>query len=253
MKQILVTCATSAMGSSYVNRALQRGDRVFGLARNVDKLNDLIESNNTNAFSSAALDFFSSDAIDNAIEALKDNGKVFDELLFIIPRIAPSAEVFPDDERWLETFNHYFILPLRFMRELTSAGLLAQHAKIALISGISSKVAMSNYAINNAVRSAWLGQAKTMALALAEQKISVNTLSLGGVLTESYIAKLTEKAVAAGLSFEQQLELEVSNIPLKQYATIENVCDALESLLGPMSNHMTGQNLVLDGGFIKVY
>ena len=92
-----------------------------------------------------------------------------------------------------------------------------------------------------------------MALALGGKGISVNTLSLGGVMTEAYTDKLKGKAEQAGVPFEELMQDEVSNIPLKKYASVEEVADAVLSLLGPLANHMTGQNILLDGGFFKGY
>ncbi|MFA0228751.1 hypothetical protein AB4491_07110 [Vibrio sp. 10N.261.45.A7] len=46
---------------------------------------------------------------------------------------------------------------------------------------------------------------------------------------------------------------EVSNVPLRKYATVGNVVATVTALLGPMADHLTGQNLMLDGGFFKGY
>jgi 3-oxoacyl-[acyl-carrier protein] reductase len=92
-----------------------------------------------------------------------------------------------------------------------------------------------------------------MALGLGEFGISVNTLSLGGVMTESYTNKMEQKAQANGVNFETQMQSETNNIPLRKYASVQDVVDAVSALLGPLSNHMTGQNILLDGGFFKGY
>lgn len=72
-------------------------------------------------------------------------------------------------------------------------------------------------------------------------------------MTQSYTQKMEQKALDQNLSFEALMENEVSNIPLKKYASIKDVVDGIVALLGPISNHMTGQNIILDGGFNKAY
>ncbi len=92
-----------------------------------------------------------------------------------------------------------------------------------------------------------------MALALGEQGISINTISLGGVMTDSYTEKMQAKAKNQNLSFDDLMKNEVSNVPLRKYASVEDVVATVTALLGPMADHLTGQNLMLDGGFFKGY
>ncbi|NRF30660.1 SDR family oxidoreductase [Vibrio coralliilyticus] len=252
MKNYLITCATGGIASSLALELAQEHS-LFLAARNISKLDDIVSSP---AFQhpvyTCALDFFSPDSIDECALAIKGSDK-FDGVVFFIPRIPPSKEVFPDDEKWQEYFNNYFILPLRLLRQIVEQDKLKENASIVFVSGISSKAALPHYSINNCLRSAWVGQAKTMALSLAEQGISVNTLSLGGVMTQSYTQKMEQKALDQNLSFEELMENEVSNIPLRKYASVTDVIDGILALLGPISNHMTGQNIVLDGGFNRAY
>ncbi|MBN3574383.1 SDR family oxidoreductase [Vibrio neptunius] len=252
MKNYLITCATGGIASNLVTELAQE-HQLFLAARNVSKLNDIVASTHfQHSVQTSPLDFFSADSIDECASTIKGADK-FDGVVFFIPRIPPSREVFPDDEKWQDYFNKYFILPLRLLRQIVEQDKLKQGASIVFVSGISSKAALPHYSINNCLRSAWIGQAKTMALSLAEQGISVNTLSLGGVMTQSYTQKMEQKALDQNLSFEALMENEVSNIPLKKYASIKDVVDGIVALLGPISNHMTGQNIILDGGFNKAY
>jgi 3-oxoacyl-[acyl-carrier protein] reductase len=71
-------------------------------------------------------------------------------------------------------------------------------SKIVIISGISSAQVMGHYASSNVIRCAWLAEAKTLAFALGDQGIHVNTLSLGGTLTPGYTASLESRAAKAG-------------------------------------------------------
>jgi 3-oxoacyl-[acyl-carrier protein] reductase len=88
---------------------------------------------------------------------------------------------------------------------------------VVVVSGMSSVQVMGHYATSNVIRCAWLAQAKTLAFALGERGIHVNTLSLGGTLTPGYTASLDKRARAAGVGFAQRLRDETSNIPLGKY------------------------------------
>ena len=241
----LVTCATSQIGAA-VARKLNL-ESLYVTGRTQSKLESL--SDDLKAIP-MLLDFFDKQSVDSVITSLPDG---IDKLVFIIPRIEATTEIFPNDDEWIQLFDHYFVKPLRLLKGLYQQDKLASGCKLVAISGLSSQYALSHYAMNNCLRLAWLGQMKSMALHMAKDKISVNTLSLGGVMTDTYMAKLVAKADVAGRTFDEQMAIEVSNVPLSQYASVDTVAESVVSILGPMSDHMTGQNLLLDGGFVKAY
>ena len=245
----LITCATSGMGNQ-IARALTEDNLVL-TGRDQSKLQSLCDFVGHRA-SPVNLDFFDTNSVQSAANKISESCKL-DRIVFIIPRIPPSSNIFPSDEDWADLYKNYFINPLSLLRHLFEKNVVNNSAKIVFISGISSKSALTNYATNNCLRSAWLGQAKAMALTLGNKRISVNTLSLGGVMTESYTNKMVIKSQEQGMSFDDLMENEVSNVPLRKYASIDDVVGAVIALLGPLTNHMTGQNILLDGGFFKGY
>ena len=81
----------------------------------------------------------------------------------------------------------------------------------------------------------------------------MNTLSLGGTLSPWYRERIGDRAHKAGVSFEEQLEVETENVPLKKYGEPSEVAAVTEGLLSSMSDHMTGLNILHDGGFTRAY
>ena len=112
---------------------------------------------------------------------------------------------------------------------------------------------IGHYALSNAIRAAWAAEAKTLAFALGPRGIHINTLSLGGVLTPGYTKSIEERAASAGVSFEERLAEETSNVPLGKYGKPEEVAAAVEGLLSDFSDHMSGVNIICDGGFTRAY
>jgi 3-oxoacyl-[acyl-carrier protein] reductase len=55
------------------------------------------------------------------------------------------------------------------------------------------------------------------------------------------------------VSFEQRLTEETANIPLKKYGSPREVAVAVEGMLSAFSDHMTGINILHDGGFTRAY
>ncbi|MFD2178899.1 SDR family oxidoreductase [Veronia pacifica] len=250
MPNTLITCATSHIGLSVAENIVVDGKLVL-TGRDQDKLNKLCKSLSSKA-TSVHLDFFDSQSIQQASETIASEGQI-DKVVFIIPRIPPKSEVFSTEEELISDHLNFFIKPLQLFRLLFEADAISDSAKIVIVSGLSTKSALSHYATNNTIRSAWLGQAKTMSLALGERRIAVNTLSLGAVMTDSYRARLKQRAVLNGVTPDEQLATEVDNIAMKKYAEVGDVVDAILSLTGPMAKHITGQNILMDGGFFRGY
>ncbi|MGR5465260.1 SDR family oxidoreductase [Photobacterium damselae] len=238
MKYSLITCSNSCIAKSIISE-LKKNDYAVTLATRTPIDNEY------------QLDLFDKESISNVISLFISSKKQFDSFVFILPRIPPSTNIFPTTEQWNDTFDKYFIKPMFFLSELINNKILNDNAKIVMISGISSKFAMPCYSVNNVIRSAWVGQFKTLSLSFSS--MSFNTVSLGGVLTESYVSKLKQKAYEGGRTYEEQLTDEVSNVPMKKYATPQEVAQVVVPLCGSFASHMTGQNIVLDGGFIRAY
>jgi 3-oxoacyl-[acyl-carrier protein] reductase len=128
-----------------------------------------------------------------------------------------------------------------------------RRAKIVILSGITSVQALGHYASSNVIRCAWLAEANTLAFAFGARGIHVNTLSLGGTLTPKYTASVGKRTTAAGVTFAERLAEETANVPLGKYGTPEEVANAVEGLLSSFSDHMTGANILHDGGFTRAY
>lgn len=123
-----------------------------------------------------------------------------------------------------------------------------------IVSGITSIQTLPAHASAFGVlRSMWLSQAKSLAHKLGPQNIHVNTISLGGVLTDYMKAKIEKKARDSNRSYEQQYAESIQNVPLKKYATTQEVSGVIDFLLSENSNHLTGVNIPCEGGFIQGY
>ena len=56
----------------------------------------------------------------------------------------------------------------------------------------------------------------------------------------------------AGRSFDEQFLVETDNVPLRKYGEPGEVA-TVEGLLSPLSDRMTGLNILHDGGFTRAY
>jgi 3-oxoacyl-[acyl-carrier protein] reductase len=255
-KRIVVTGATGGIGKPLCHHLAKLGYDLILATRNqlvaesfARKLHDEYGADARNV----AVDFASQRTIELASAAIKDAAPRIDGFVIMPPQISPTNDCLPDPAEWRRIFDLSFIGPLELFKGCLSLMGGDARTKVVVVSGISSVQVLGHYATSNVLRLAWLAEAKTLAHALGPKSIHVNTLSLGGVMTEKYREKMIEKAASAGMSFETQMEIETSNVPLRKYAAPDEVAVAIEALLSGLSDHMTGMNLQCDGGFTRAY
>jgi 3-oxoacyl-[acyl-carrier protein] reductase len=149
---------------------------------------------------------------------LSTQNVVLDGAVLMAPQLPRSSDPLPSNDTWREAFQNSFVGPLALLKEAMAHMLPdprnGRRSKVVIISAISSAQVIGNYALSNAIRAAWAAEAKTLAFALGQRGIHVNTLSLGGILTPHYTKSIEERAASAGVTFEERLAEETSNVPL---------------------------------------
>lgn len=252
-KCILVTGATGGIGSVLSEHLASKGYALILTGRTQTKLEKLaasLESKFGRKVLFAASDFTDQSSFKRALE-LASGG--IDGLVIMPPQLEPTPECLPSDEAWEKMFRESFVGPVGFIREIMPSLKKVNRSKVVVVSGISSLQVLSHYATSNVLRLAWLAQTKTLAHAYGPESIHFNTLSLGGVLTPEYVDELQKEAAERKVGYEAVLNEQVNNVPLRKYATPAEVASAIEGLLSPFTDHITGSNFACDGGFTRAY
>ncbi len=259
-KTFLITGATGGIGIAVCHRLAAAGHRLILAARTSSKLQALQESLSTSTNKdhlAISLDMTDDHSIAQFKGTLGAESLDIDGVVLMPPQIPPTNDCLPGADSWRTMFQNSFIGPLEVLKaaieRMRPDPANGKRAKVVIISGISSAQVLGHYATSNVLRCAWLAEAKTLAFALGERGIHVNTLSLGGTLTPGYKSSLEKRASTAGVSFDERLAEETANVPLKKYGAPEEVAGAVEGLLSSFSDHLTGLNILHDGGFTRAY
>jgi 3-oxoacyl-[acyl-carrier protein] reductase len=249
-KTILVTSSTGALGGAIAENLAAKGYNLVLLGRDESKLNalkDLLMKK----VKVEVIKFDYSDVATIEIAANSLKNQSIDAVVLIPPRPAFNNEAIPKPEQWRINFEEVFIGPLELIRLIPSK--MKSPASIVIISGETSKYYMPSYPNTNVLRSMWSGEIKNLCHQLSENKIRVNAVSPGIILTKHHIKKIDARAKISNKSFEDQLSFETKDLPSKQYGTPEDVASIVHYLIDNNSKHINCENIMLNGGASKNY
>lgn len=253
-KTFIVTGASGELGSTTA-RLLARDYHLILTGRNLSKLQQLqeeLKANNPGHYIIHNLDFSSSASIANFKNYLKQMNSVISGFVLITPKPQFHGKaLIQEEDIWLEVFRNTFTGPLEALK--VAFPHLLQHSKIVVIAGTTSVQFQPDYGLSCVIRRMWTTYIKALSHQMGPQGISINALSPGIVLTKFHQERIQNKAKEKGLSYQDQMEQEVTNIPLHRHARPEEVAKTIKFLLSEESDFINGVNIILDGGLTVSY
>ena len=122
--------------------------------------------------------------------------------------------------------------------------------RIINIGSIHALVASPFKSAYVAAKHGLLGLSKVVALESAEQDITINTICPAYIRTPLVDAQISAQARTHGISEQEVIDkIMLAPMPKKAFITIEEVAAAVEFLINPNARNITGQTLVIDGGW----
>jgi len=134
-----------------------------------------------------------------------------------------------------------------FGRRLIAQG---RGGRLLVTSSIGGVRGGAFYGAYSATKFGVIGLAQSLAEELAPSGILVNCVCPGVVDTAMMEQLTQEQASFTGRSQGSLIAGTVERIPLGRYATPEEVADAFVYLASPLANYVTGQRIIVDGGFL---
>jgi glucose 1-dehydrogenase len=129
-----------------------------------------------------------------------------------------------------------------FLAQMAAKQMIKQQSggSILLMSSVTGHQAHKNLAAYGMTKAALEMLAKNLVIELSPYKITVNTVAPGATLTERTQEDADYKKTWSRIT------------PMGRPATVEDVANAALFLVSPKAGHITGQNLVVDGGWTAV-
>lgn len=251
-KIALVTGASQGIGRAIALGLAQEGARVLLVARSAEKLEHLAHEIKASGGEAKAVptDLSKSEEVEGLLAQIQPAGPIE---LFLAntggPRPSPAQELGPMDFRQAADGLLY---PLIRLVEGLLPGMKAQgFGRILAITSLAVKEPIENLALSNTLRAAVTGYLKTLSREVAPHGITVNTLAPGYTLTERVAEVFEYRAKQQGISLEAALAQQARQIPAGRLGQPEEVADVALFLLSSRASYLTGQTIVVDGGFTR--
>jgi NAD(P)-dependent dehydrogenase (short-subunit alcohol dehydrogenase family) len=248
MKTILITGGSGKVGIQLINHFLKNGFIVITTSRNKDVFlkSEKIKYDNKHAENLKVIevDFNSPNAINTISSYLKNNNLVPQSIIHNA-RSLEFLKIENDNSVTTENFMGEFYIDVVFPYSLTVSLNREFHGleNVIFISSIYGIVAPTpalyqdfqksspiNYGVSKAAQ---IHLTKELAVRLAPD-IRVNCVSFGGI---------------KGRADKSFIERYKSLNPQKKMMEDEDVVGPIEFLISDKSNNMTGQNIIIDGGW----
>lgn len=243
-KVVLVTGASSGIGCQCAIDCSRMGAKVALVARDSDRLKSTLSELDGNENEMFICDLDKACSVPTLVqEVVKKMGKI-DGFIHAagIEITKPVKLLETDDYERVMRINTFSAAA--FVKQFSNIKYFNKGGAIVLISSIAANIARGGVSAYSASKGALVSMSRVMAIELAKKGIRVNCVSPGTILTplmENYLNTLSD---------EDRIK-RVGGFPLG-LGDVSDVSNACLYLLSDASKWVTGQNLIVDGGYTAI-
>ena len=249
-KNALVCGSTQGIGKASAIEISKLGANVTLVARDENKLKEVVKELDTTKkqkHNYIVADFTRPEELKKKIEAhAKKN------IVHILlnntggPTGGPILEA--KTEEFTQVFSNHLICNHILVQALVPGMKKEKYGRIINIISTSVKQPIKGLGVSNTTRWAVASWAKTLAGELASFGITVNNILPGATNTERLKTLQEIRAKKAGVSFSEEQNEWLKEIPAGRFADVSEIANAVAFLASPAASYINGINLPVDGG-----
>jgi len=243
-RTVLITGATKGIGAAMANDFYNAGASLILTgtdSKQIDELNMNNLKKNIHGIEYIQTDFSDDRSLRSFLEFIKSCSKI-DVCINNAGtnRIEPIDLTTPEDYDFLNNVN--LRAPFLITGQVSRLMKKLNYGRIINIASIWSVISKPGRSIYSATKAGLVGMTKAAAAELGDWGILVNSVSPGFTMTE-----LTKKSLSGS-----EIKDLSAQIPLKRFALPEEISKLVLFLASDLNGYITGQNIVIDGGFVNV-
>lgn len=239
---ILITGSTRGIGKETARLFLERGGEVIITGTSPSPDDSLLaELSTLGKVEYLQGDFSNEKGIDSFIESLKAYPRIDVCVNNAGINLLHEIESIPDED-YQSVLSVNLTAPVKTCRYLAGVMKKQGYGRIVNVASIWSVITKPKRGIYTISKNALIGLTQTMGIELASSGVLVNAISPGFTLTE-----LTKRTNTAS-----EIDEISKNIPINRLAEPKEMGMVILFLSSKENSYMTGQNIVVDGGFTNV-
>ncbi len=241
-KKAIVTGASRGIGQAIAKLLSEEGVSLAICARDAEGIKKVAEDfrSQGNNVIGRALDVGDGEALRNFVA---ESAHELGGLDFLVCN--PSAGGGTDEEAWRKSFEVDLMGAVRGVDAATPFLSASEAASVVFIGTTAAVESFAGPISYGALKAALIAHTKELSRALASRGIRVNVVSPGPVYFEGGGWAQVKKNAPA--MYEEVL----ANCPQGRMGTPEEIANAVVFLLSSAASLITGEHLVVDGGFTK--
>ncbi len=236
----LITGAARGIGFATARLLSERGHDVLIADVDGDAAADASERLGATVAQPLTMDVADSASVRSAIAA--SGLDALDLLVCNAGIVGPSLSASMDDDGWERVVQVNLGGAIRLARETYPLLARAGDASIVLISSVTAHRGFPARLAYSATKAALESMARVLALEWSADGIRVNAVAPGFILTE-----LSRELMAQGVADPSE---RASRTALGRLGEPGEVAEAIAWLASPAASYITGQTIVVDGGFL---
>ncbi|MGF6648194.1 SDR family oxidoreductase [Paraburkholderia sp. GAS82] len=238
---VLVTGATGGIGSALCRRFVEQGDTVLALDLNPAALDALAATLGADRVTPVVADLADPASVQAAVaQAVKQRGPV-DVLVANAGGAKSPTLATTDIASWQRDVN-LNLNGTYYTVEAVRASMIERQQGVLVLIGSVNGLASLGHPAYSAAKAGLISYTKALALELGKYGIRANIVCPGTVKTKAWQARVDKNP--------QVFENLKKYYPLRDFATPEDIADAVQFLASPMARVITGVALPVDGGLM---
>jgi len=250
----LVAAASRGLGKAIAWELAREGVDVTICARGKEQLKQAAEEiarSTTSRVLAIAADVTVAKEVTGLVTAVLEQFGRLDILVNNAGGPPPGSFLTFSDEDWRRALELNLISTARLTRAVIPTMRANRWGRIINITSVAVKQPIPDLVLSNAARSGVIGLAKTLALELASDGITVNSVCPGFTLTERVQQLAQVRAEREGKSVEEILAAYERQIPMGRLGRPEELAALVTFLASERASYITGTAIQVDGGFVR--